>query len=112
MIFNKYVIFFLTLSGQCNFINLNKLLNKGLLDISLEHAKSTFDEPSKIATLFMLIELYLDTGKIMESKYGMKNIIKERVENYGFRDVLRNYENCKDNQLGKITDRIIQNHYT
>jgi len=104
--------FFLTLSGQCNFINLNKLLNKGLLDISLEHAKSTFDEPSKIATLFMLIELYLDTGKIMESKYGMKNIIKERVENYGFRDVLRNYENCKDNQLGKITDRIIQNHYT
>ena len=104
--------FFLTLSEQCNFINLNKLLNKGLLDISLEHAKNTFDEPSKIASLFMLIELCLDTGKLMENKLGMKNIIKERCESYGFRDVLRNYENCNDNQLGKITDRIIQNHFT
>jgi len=103
--------FFLALSQQCNFIRLNKLLNKGLLDISLEHAKSTFDEPSKIATLFMLIEFCLDTGKLMENKLGMKNIIKERCENYGFRDVLRNYENCKDIQLGKITERIIQNHY-
>jgi hypothetical protein len=60
----------------------------------------------------MLIEFCLDSGKLMENKLGMKNIIKERCESYGFRDVLRNYENCNDNQLGKITDRIIQNHFT
>ena len=104
--------FFMTLSRQCNFINLNKLLNKGLLDISLGHAKNTFDEPSNIAILFMLIEFCLDSGKLMENQLGTKNIIKERCENYGFRDVLRNYENCKDNQLAEITNRIIQNHYT
>lgn len=104
--------FFLTLTEQSNFIDLNKLLNKGLLDISLEHTKNTFDEPSKIAILFMLIEFCLDTGKLMENKLGMKNIIKERCESFGFRDVLRNYENCSDNQLRIIIDRIIHNHFT
>jgi hypothetical protein len=91
---NQICYCFTTLVQHSNLDNFNKLLNKGLLDISLQHLKSTFDEPKRVKSILELIENCLFTGKTWQS-----DLIKEKCESYGFRDILRNYENTDDEAL-------------
>ena len=103
--------FFLSL---CRTINVNtfiKLENKGLVQIALEHAKQTFDEPSKLKTLFELIRLCLDIGDLIEENFGGKNTVKEECDKYGLIDLLRKYENSYNEDLNEIIENIINEYY-
>ena len=103
--------FFLCL---CKTINVNtfiKLENKGLIDITLEHAKKTFDEPNKLKYVFEFIRFCLDTGDFIEEKLGGKNFVKEKCDNYGLIDLLKKYENSDNEELNDIIESIINDYY-
>lgn len=103
---NQICYFFTTLVQQSNLDNFSKLLNKGLLDISLQHLKMTFDEPKRVKLILELIENCLHTGKTWGS-----NLIKEKCDNFGLRDILSNYEDTDDEELEDIVEKIITDYY-
>ena len=96
-------------------INVNsfiKLFNKGFVDVTLQRAKNTFDEPKKIIVVFELIESYLDIGKMIEEKFGKNNFVKEKCEQYELKSLLEKYENCDDESLDRIVNRILRHHFS
>ena len=103
--------FFNSLVSSVHMNTFIKLVNKGLVDITLNYAKNNVDEPNKIKYIFQLIEVCLDIGELMQDNFIGKNIIKEKCDNYGLIDILRNYENGYDNELNIVVENIISNYY-
>ena len=103
--------FFLVLVELVNINTFIELENKGLIKISFEHAKNIFDDSSKVIIIFELIELFLKKGDLIKENYGGKNLIKEKYDNYGLRDLLKKYENSNNEQLDNIIEKIINKYY-
>ena len=103
--------FFLILCKTVKTNTFIQLLNKGLFDITFEHAKNTLDEPKKLILIFELIKLYLDTGDFFEENFGGKNIIKEKCDNYGLIDLLKKYEYTENVELNDIIEKIMNDYY-
>ena len=97
---------------QVDVNNFIKLINKGLVDITLQIAKITFDEPKRVTGVFELIEAYLDIENMVQKTFGKNIFIKEKCDNYGFIDLLKKYENSNDENLEIVIERIIKNHYS
>ena len=102
---------FHTLVKLVNVNSFIKLVNKGLIDITLQIAKNTFDESKKVIVVFELIEAYLDIGKYIQENFEKENFIKKKCEEYGFINILQKYENTNDESLDEVVERIIKHHY-
>ena len=95
-------------------VNVNgfiKLANKGLIDITLQIAEKTFDDPKKITVVFELIESYLDIGNNIKVNFGKDDFVRQKCDDYGLINLLQKYENTSDESLGDVVDRILRNHY-
>ena len=95
-------------------VNVNgfiKLANKGLIDITLQIAEKTFDDPKKITVVFELIESYLDIGNHIKVNFGKDDFVRQKCDDYGLINLLQKYENTSDESLGDVVDRILRNHY-
>ena len=103
--------FFVNLVACVNVNTFIKLVNKGLVDIVLNFAKNNFEESNKVKDLFELIEICLENGKYMQDNFQDKNIIKEKCDNYGLIDILRNYEEGDNEELNVIINNILSEYY-
>ena len=103
--------FFVNLVACVNVNSFIKLVNKGLVDIVLNFAKNNFEESNKVKDLFELIEICLENGKYMQDNFQEKNIIKEKCDNYGLIDILRNYEEGDNEELNVIINNILSEYY-
>ena len=95
-----------------NVNNFIKLINKGLVDITLQIAKITFNDPKRVREVFELIEAYLDIGNMVQKSFGKNIFIKEKCDNYGFLDLLKKYEYSNDENLEIVIERIIKKYYS
>ena len=103
--------FFIVLLQIVNINNFIEIENKGLIEISFEHAKNSLNEKKEIIYFFELIELVLDNGDIIKENFGGRNLIKEKCDNYGLIDLLRKYENCNEKELEEKIQNIISKYY-
>ena len=88
-----------------------EFINKGLLDITLEHIKNIYNEPKSLKNVLELIYLCLDIGQLGENELEKRNIIKERCEHFGLRELLTKYEDSEDEEICKVVEKIIKNFY-
>jgi hypothetical protein len=105
------IYFFVVLFQIVNDNTFIQIENKGLIEISFEHAKNTLNDSKYIIIFFELIELALDKGDLIKEKFGGRNLIKEKCDNLGLRDLLRKYENCIEENLEGIILNIISKYY-
>ena len=103
--------FFLTFIPINNLYTFFKLINKGLLDITLEHTKNTFDKPKNLKNILELIEMCLYYGNLGENEFVKTNEIKEKCEFFGLRDLLRKYEDSEDEEISNIVEKIITDYF-
>lgn len=103
--------FFLVLVELVNINTFIELENKGLIKITIDHAKNIFNDDGKFIILFELLELFLKKGELMKENYVGKNFIKEKYDNYGLSDLLKKYENSVNSQLQDIIEEIINKYY-
>ena len=105
------IYFFIVLFQIVNVKNFIQIENKGLIEMSFEHAKSTLNDSKYIIIFFELIELALDKGDLIKENFGGRNLIKEKCDTLGLRDLLRKYENCIEEGLERIILNIISKYY-
>ena len=105
------IYFFIVLFQIVNVKNFIQIENKGLIEMSFEHAKSTLNDSKYIIFFFELIELSLDKGDLIKENFGGRNLIKEKCDTLGLKDLLRKYENYIEEGLEGIILKIISKYY-
>ena len=103
--------FFTTLINQISINNFIKFYNKGLVDTTLHYAKNDFNEPKKIIYVLELLNLFLFEGELLEKEYSQKNVIKEKCEFFGLKEILKKYENSKDSNLSELVENMLQKYF-
>jgi hypothetical protein len=103
----KEIAYFLyTLIEKCGIENFIRLQEKGIVDITMNHAKRTFNKASPVINIFKLIDALLFIGKSVADNFEGRNLIKEKCEAYGLKELLEKYENSDDSELLEIIERI------
>ena len=103
--------FFQILISVIDINSFYELIEKGVFEICLNHLKNNITNIKKLKILFELIELCLEKGDLLERNFYGKNIIKEKCEYYGLKDLLENYENSDDEELEEIINTIMTKYY-
>ena len=108
---HELAYFFHSLICKCGIQNFIKLQGKGLLDITMKHAKVTFEQPKKLVTIFRFIEECLFIGDSVRDNFMGKNLIKEKCDELGLKDLLEKYENTENIELYEIIEKINNTYY-
>ena len=108
----KEIAYFLyTLIEKCGIENFIRLQEKGIVDITMNHAKRTFNQASPVINIFKLIDALLFIGKSVADNFEGRNLIKEKCEAYGLKELLEKYENSKNSELLEIIEAINRRYY-
>ena len=108
---HELAYFFHSLICKCGIQNFIKLQGKVLLDITMKHAKVTFEQPKKLVTIFRFIEECLFIGDSVRDNFMGKNLIKEKCDELGLKDLLEKYENTENIELYEIIEKINNTYY-
>ena len=96
---------------KCGIDNFIKLQEKGIVDITLNYTKITFNGPKTLITIFALIESLLHIGDTVRDNFNGKNKIKEKCDEYGLDEILEKYEDSRIVELFDIINNIKKNYY-
>ena len=91
---------------KCGIENFIRLQEKGIIDITMKYAKMTFKQIKPLVYIFDLIESFLYIGNSVSGNFEGRNLIKEKCEAYGLKELLEKYENSEDSELLEIIERI------
>ena len=81
------------------------------MEIAIEHAKKNLENESEgLSMIFILLEYYLEFGKMMEKYFNGKNIILEKFNQLGGKELLEKYMNF-DNHLQKQINYLLKFYY-
>ena len=103
--------FFIILIGVLEINAFYDLIERGIIEICLNHLKNNINNIKKLKILLEMIELCLKKGESLIFNFYGKNIVKEKCDNYGLKDLLENYSNCVDEELEDLIDNIISEYY-
>ena len=121
--FNKYqnptdyddiynIAYFLNcLIYKCGYDQFIKLLDRGIVDITLNYTKMTFNKPKALITIFQLVESLLHMGETARDNFMGTNKVKERCDSCGLEEMLEKYEDTRNVELFDIIDKIKNNYY-
>ena len=110
-VISEITYFFCTLINKGGIQNFIKLQEKGIIDITMEHAKRTFKKEKSLVNIFNLIECVLFLGNSVKGNFEGRNLVKEKCDTYGLKDLLDKYENTKNMELSDIIEKISKNYY-
>ena len=96
---------------KCGIQNFIKLLDKGIVDITMKHIKMTFNRPNTLITIFNLVESLLHIGESVKDNFMGKNLVKEKCDECGLEEILERYEDSKNEELFDVIDKIKNNYY-
>lgn len=106
------IVYFLdSLVNKCGVENFIKLIEKGIIDITMRHAKMNFTNYNELITILKLIDSFLFMGDSIRGNYMGKNIVLEKCEKYGLQELLEKYINTKNIQLSGIIEKINTTYY-
>jgi hypothetical protein len=107
----QYAYFLNSLISKCGIEHFIRLQEKGIIDITMKHAKMTFKEVKSLIIIFELIENLLSIGKSVMNNFEGRNLIKEKCDAHGLKEILEKYENSKSDELINIIDKINDSYY-
>lgn len=110
-VINEITYFFNTLINKGGIQNFIKLQEKGIIDITMNHAKRTFKKEKSLINIFNLIESILFIGSSVRGNFDGRNLVKEKCDTYGLKDLLEKYENTENEELSDIIEKINKNFY-
>ena len=61
--------------------------------------------------IFNLIESLLYIGNSVSGNFEGRNLIKEKCDTFGLKEILEKYENTKNDELLDAIEKINSNHY-
>ena len=103
--------FFGELLNNSNFKQFIQIQKYKLMEIAIEHAKKNLENESEgLSMIFILLEYYLEFGKMMEKYFNGKNIILEKFNKLGGKELLEKYMNF-DNYLQKQINYLLNFYY-
>ena len=108
---HQLTYFFYSLICKCDINNFIMLQGKGLLDLVLKNAKITFKGSKELIIFFQFIEQCLFIGNSSSGNFGGKNIIKNKCDELGLKELLEKYENTNNGNLYSIIERIKNDYY-
>ena len=83
-----------------------------LLDIVLYQAKNIFSNRVELLNLcFQIFEIYLSFGQLMSKYFEGKNLIKDKFDKLGGKELLEKYINFSDVNISKQIVYIYNNYY-
>lgn len=89
----------------------NMLLNNGLIEICCEQGKILFEEDKNYYEVFTLFEEMLNVGEKYRSQYEGNNMVLEKLEIMGMKELFeKNIEN-KFEQISKICENICEKYF-
>ena len=110
-VISEMTYFFCTLIDKGGIQNFIKLQEKGIIDITMNHAKRTFKKEKSLINIFNLIESILFIGNSVRGNFEGRNLVKEKCDTYGLKDLLEKYENTKNVELSDIIEKINKTYY-
>ena len=96
---------------KCGIENFIRLQEKGIIDITMKYAKMTFKQIKPLVYIFDLIESLLYIGNSVSGNFEGRNLIKEKCDTFGLKEILEKYENTKNDELLDAIEKINSNHY-
>ena len=83
--------------------------------VSIGSPASTFSSCSSLIVMTLdvleLLNLFLFEGELLEKEYSQKNVIKEKCEFFGLKEILKKYENSKDSNLSELVENMLQKYF-
>ena len=109
----KEMIYFIrSLVSRCNIEDFIKLQDRGVVDITMKFSKEKLNNANSLITLLELIDTFLFIGESVKDNFKGKNLIKEKCDNYGLKELLEEYENTDNEKLYDIIDKINRDYYS
>ena len=104
--------FIQSLVSRCNIEDFIKLQDRGVVDITMKFSKEKLKNANSVIILFELIETFLFIGESVKDNFMGKNLIKEKIDNYGLKELLEEYENTDNEKLLDIIEKINRDYYS
>ena len=109
---NELSYFFTLLLYKINVNNFIKVQKYKLFEIAFEHAKNSLENNLEgLILVFRLLEIIFEFGKCMMKYYDGKNIVLDKFNVLGGKELLDKYLIYQNDKLSELINKIIEEYY-
>jgi len=109
---NELSYFFTLILYKININNFMKIQKYKLFEIAIEHAKNTLENNLEgLILVFRLLEVIFEFGKCMMKYYDGRNIVLDKFNALGGKELLDKYLNFQNDNLCELLNKIMEEFY-
>ena len=109
---NELSYFFTLLLYRINVNNFMKIQKYKLFEIAFEHAKNSLENNLEgLILVFRLLEIIFEFGKCMMKYCDERNIVFDKFNTLGGKELLDKYLNYQDEKLCELLNKIMEEYY-
>lgn len=109
---NELSYFFTLLLYKININNFMKVQKYKLFEIAFGHAKNTLEDNLEgLILVFRLLEVIFEFGKCMMKYYDGRNMVLDKFNTLGGKELLDKYLNNQNDKLGELLNKILEEYY-